>query len=36
MRSVGGRGGDRLKIEVQNGYSLGFSSANQAYYTGFD
>ena len=31
----GGLGGDRLKIEVQNGYSLGFSSANQAYYTGF-
>lgn len=32
---LGGTGGDRLKIEVQNGYSLGFSSANQAYYTGF-
>lgn len=31
----GGTGGDRLKIEVQNGYSLGFSSANQSYYTGF-
>lgn len=33
-----GRGGlenDRLKLEVQNGASLGFSYANKAYYTGF-
>ncbi|HOW96721.1 MAG TPA: M36 family metallopeptidase [Kiritimatiellia bacterium] len=31
----GGLGGDRFKIEVQNGASLGFSYANKAYYTGF-
>lgn len=31
----GGLGNDRLKVEVQNGYALGFTSANQAYYTGF-
>jgi len=31
----GGRGGDALVIEVQNGGNLGFGSANRAWYTGY-